>query len=187
MEPIPTNPTLQPPPTQHPPLLRDTLPMFKPRTVWPVVIGVIAAVFGGFGMLGGLINMASPLLMSIVPRMPAGQPDPVGGMAGWGPWLVGIGIVTTLVGGLLLMGAITLLRRHHTSRPILLWWAVVKAVLVVLYFMHVKLSSRLTKIFVVSGVFWLGILVGLTLSDYLTRDWMDYSAGWKPQAVEQKP
>jgi cytochrome c oxidase subunit 4 len=47
--------------------------------------------------------------------------------------------------------------------------AVTKAVLVVLYFMHVRYSNRLTKIVVIAGFFWLAILVVLTLSDYFTR------------------
>jgi cytochrome c oxidase subunit 4 len=47
--------------------------------------------------------------------------------------------------------------------------AVSKALLVVLYFMHVRYSSRLTKVVVISGLFWLAILVSLTLSDYFTR------------------
>jgi cytochrome c oxidase subunit 4 len=47
--------------------------------------------------------------------------------------------------------------------------AVIKATLVVLYFMHVRYSSRLTWVFVLAGLFWLGILIALTLSDYLTR------------------
>ncbi|MGE5243975.1 MAG: cytochrome C oxidase subunit IV family protein [Betaproteobacteria bacterium] len=49
--------------------------------------------------------------------------------------------------------------------------AVFKAVLVVLFFMHVKYSSRLTWAVIVGGVFWLGILLALTFSDYLTRGW----------------
>lgn len=47
--------------------------------------------------------------------------------------------------------------------------AVIKATLVVLFFMHVYWSSRLTKVIVVAGLFWLVIMVALTLSDYLTR------------------
>jgi cytochrome c oxidase subunit 4 len=47
--------------------------------------------------------------------------------------------------------------------------AVVKAVLVVLYFMHVKYSSRLVWLFASGGVFWLMILFMFTLSDFLTR------------------
>ena len=47
--------------------------------------------------------------------------------------------------------------------------AVLKATLVVLYFMHVRYSSRLTWVFVIAGFFWLAILMVLTLSDYKTR------------------
>jgi cytochrome c oxidase subunit IV len=50
--------------------------------------------------------------------------------------------------------------------------AVVKATLVVLYFMHVKFSSRLIWIFAGIGFFWFLILVSLTLSDYASRDWL---------------
>ena len=49
--------------------------------------------------------------------------------------------------------------------------AVFKAALVVLFFMHVKYSSRLTWAVVIGSVFWLGILLALTLGDYLTRGW----------------
>ena len=47
--------------------------------------------------------------------------------------------------------------------------AVTKAVLVVLFFMHVWYSNRLTKIVVIAGFFWLAILIVLTLADYFTR------------------
>jgi cytochrome c oxidase subunit 4 len=50
--------------------------------------------------------------------------------------------------------------------------AVIKATLVVLYFMHVRYSSRLTWVIVGSGLFWLGIMFALTLSDYWTRGWL---------------
>lgn len=50
--------------------------------------------------------------------------------------------------------------------------AVLKATLVVLFFMHVKGSARATKLAVVSGFLWLAILFGLTLSDYLTRGFL---------------
>jgi cytochrome c oxidase subunit 4 len=52
--------------------------------------------------------------------------------------------------------------------------AVAKAVLVVLFFMHVRYSTRLTWVVVVAGVFWLGILLALTFSDYLTRSWRTF-------------
>jgi cytochrome c oxidase subunit 4 len=50
--------------------------------------------------------------------------------------------------------------------------AVIKATLVVLYFMHVRYSSRLTWVFVGAGFFWLAIMVALTMSDYMTRGWL---------------
>ena len=50
-----------------------------------------------------------------------------------------------------------------------------KAMIVVLYFMHVKYSSRLIKLTVIAGLYWMFILMGLTLSDYLTRGWGTYS------------
>jgi cytochrome c oxidase subunit 4 len=49
--------------------------------------------------------------------------------------------------------------------------AVFKATAVVLYFMHVRYSSRLIWLIVGSALFWLVILFALTFSDYYTRDW----------------
>lgn len=49
--------------------------------------------------------------------------------------------------------------------------AVIKATFVVLYFMHVRYSTRLIWVVVVAGFFWLGILFVLTMSDYLSRGW----------------
>ena len=52
--------------------------------------------------------------------------------------------------------------------------AVFKATLVVLFFMHVKYSTRLTWLVVLGSLFWLGILLALTMSDYLTRAWRTF-------------
>jgi cytochrome c oxidase subunit 4 len=49
--------------------------------------------------------------------------------------------------------------------------ACIKAVLVVLFFMHVKYSSKLTKLTVFCGLFTFLALIGMTLSDYFTRAW----------------
>jgi cytochrome c oxidase subunit IV len=48
--------------------------------------------------------------------------------------------------------------------------ACIKAVLVVLFFMHVYYSSRLTKVTVGAGLFWLLILLTLSLLDYASRN-----------------
>ena len=47
--------------------------------------------------------------------------------------------------------------------------ATVKATLVVLYFMHARYSPKRTQLVIISAVFWLAILLALTLSDYSTR------------------
>jgi cytochrome c oxidase subunit 4 len=49
--------------------------------------------------------------------------------------------------------------------------ACIKATIVVLFFMHVKYSSRLTKLTVGAGLFTFMALVGMTLSDYFSRAW----------------
>lgn len=55
--------------------------------------------------------------------------------------------------------------------------AVTKMSLIVLFFMHVKYSSRLTWAFVGAGFFWFTIMVALTVSDYLSRGWHSPFAG----------
>lgn len=50
--------------------------------------------------------------------------------------------------------------------------ATFKAVIVILYFMHVKYSGKLVMLTVVGGFFWLLILLGLTMTDYLSRSIM---------------
>jgi cytochrome c oxidase subunit IV len=56
--------------------------------------------------------------------------------------------------------------------------AIVKATLVVLFFMHVKQSSSMTKLFVVAGFFWMAILFVFTLSDYFSRGWLPGAKWW---------
>jgi cytochrome c oxidase subunit 4 len=47
--------------------------------------------------------------------------------------------------------------------------AVVKAALVVLYFMHMRYSNHLNWVFAGAAVFWLALLLGMTMADYLAR------------------
>jgi cytochrome c oxidase subunit IV len=46
-----------------------------------------------------------------------------------------------------------------------------KAILVVLFFMHAYYSSKRTQLVIISGVFWLAIMLFLTLGDYASRSW----------------
>jgi cytochrome c oxidase subunit IV len=50
--------------------------------------------------------------------------------------------------------------------------ASLKATLVALFFMHIRgASERMTKLVVISALFFLLILLGLSMSDYATRSW----------------
>ena len=49
--------------------------------------------------------------------------------------------------------------------------AVTKMTLVLLYFMHVRYSSRLIWVIVAASFFWLAVLIALSLSDYTSRTW----------------
>lgn len=67
----------------------------------------------------------------------------------------------------------------HIAQGVTLFWNPVVAVaiactkmsLVVLFFMHIKYSRRLTKLTVLSGLFIFLTLVGMTLTDYMSRAW----------------
>jgi cytochrome c oxidase subunit IV len=58
--------------------------------------------------------------------------------------------------------------------------AFVKASVVVLFFMHIKYSPRLMQITVAGGLFWLAILISLTLSDFMTRSWLPVFQRFEP-------
>lgn len=49
--------------------------------------------------------------------------------------------------------------------------AVIKGTLVVLFFMHIKYSSKLVKLTICSGFFTFLVLIALTLTDYMSRAW----------------
>jgi cytochrome c oxidase subunit 4 len=81
----------------------------------------------------------------------------------------------TIFGSLMVLTAMTVAAAFidlgPLNFPVALAIAIVKATLVILFFMHVKYSSRLTKLICGGAFFFLLILFGLTLSDYLSRGW----------------
>jgi cytochrome c oxidase subunit 4 len=60
----------------------------------------------------------------------------------------------------------------YLNTPLGLAIAALKALLVALFFMQLKLSSGMVRIVALAGVFWLGILITLTLTDFLSRTWI---------------
>ncbi|MGI9108218.1 MAG: cytochrome C oxidase subunit IV family protein [Pyrinomonadaceae bacterium] len=81
-----------------------------------------------------------------------------------------------IFGALMVLTAITVfaanidLGSEKLNTIVALAIAVTKAMLVILFFMHVRYSSRLTWVVVTGGFLWLFIMVGLMLSDYLSRE-----------------
>jgi cytochrome c oxidase subunit 4 len=59
------------------------------------------------------------------------------------------------------------------NNVVMLAIACTKALLVILFFMHVRWSTRLTWLVAASGFVWLLILFGITMTDYLTRGWVE--------------
>ena len=55
--------------------------------------------------------------------------------------------------------------------------AMTKAVLVILFFMHIKYSSKMMKVTIVSAVAFLLILLALTMTDYISRPWSGRPGG----------
>ena len=56
--------------------------------------------------------------------------------------------------------------------------AIIKAVVIILYFMHVKYSSRLTQVFAVAAFVWLGILFLFGLTDWFSRPYLPDPSYW---------
>ncbi|MFT4114948.1 cytochrome C oxidase subunit IV family protein [Silvibacterium sp.] len=78
--------------------------------------------------------------------------------------------VTLLVGTAITVGT-SYLNLHVFNAVIAIGVAVIEAVLVVLYLMHVKDSSRLTKLTIGAGIFTFLVLIGMSLTDYIARAW----------------
>ena len=60
--------------------------------------------------------------------------------------------------------------QSYWSMAVALGIAVAKAVLILLFFMHVKTGPRAVWVYAMAGFLWLGIMLTLTFSDYVTRN-----------------
>jgi cytochrome c oxidase subunit 4 len=90
-------------------------------------------------------------------------------------------IYFSVFGALLVFTALTVIAANinfgRMNDVIAITIAVTKMMLVLLFFMHVRYSSRLIWVIVASMFFWLLILLSLTLTDYTSRDWFGPNAG----------
>jgi cytochrome c oxidase subunit 4 len=80
-------------------------------------------------------------------------------------------VFAALAAGTLLTWYASTIELGIWNTPIALLIATVKATLVILFFMHVIHSTRLTWVVVIGAFLWLGVLFVLTFADYLTRLW----------------
>ncbi len=87
------------------------------------------------------------------------------------PVRVYISIFVALMVLTLLTTGVAFLDLGFFSPVVALTIAILKASLVALFFMHLRYSDRVTWVVAGAGIFWLGILFVLSLSDYLTRGW----------------
>ena len=76
-----------------------------------------------------------------------------------------------MVGLLVVTVAATTIEHRVLNTILAITIAVAKAVLIVLFFMHVKYSNQLTQVVACAGFLWLMILILLLAGDYQTRDW----------------
>ena len=83
------------------------------------------------------------------------------------------GVFGALIVGTALTVLVAFFDLGALNNIVMLLIASVKALLVILFFMHVYWSTRLTWVVAASGFVWLIILFGLTMTDYLTRGWVE--------------
>ena len=81
-------------------------------------------------------------------------------------------VFVALIVGTVLTYLAALVDFGFMNNVVMLTIAVTKALLVILFFMHVRWSTRLTWVVAGSGFFLLLIMFSITMSDYLTRGWM---------------
>jgi len=81
-------------------------------------------------------------------------------------------VFAALIVGTILTYAAARVDMGPLNNIVMLAIASAKATLVILFFMHVRWSTRLTWVVAMSGFFWLLILFGIGMSDYLTRGWV---------------
>jgi cytochrome c oxidase subunit IV len=83
-----------------------------------------------------------------------------------------VGILATLLALTIVTTVVAFFDLGRLSTIVALAIACTKMMLVALFFMHIRHSTRLTKLVVVGGLLWLAILLLMTMTDFWTRLWL---------------
>lgn len=99
-----------------------------------------------------------------------------------GHHVVPVKLYLLVFGALMVLTAITVAVAFFDFGPlnnvIMLGIAIAKATLVVLFFMHVRYSTRLIPLVALGGFIWVGILFAFTMMDYMSRGWLGAGSAW---------
>ena len=121
---------LPPPALMTPPVDPGEIP--QQPSAWPMVIGVIAIIFGSLAILQGCFGAVSTLFMSSLSAIaPAEQATMFEAMEDLKPWMVTGAVLTLALGILLLVAGIGLVRRRAWSPTACMVWAGIKMMFVV--------------------------------------------------------
>ncbi|MCH7995773.1 MAG: hypothetical protein IIB57_15200 [Planctomycetes bacterium] len=108
----------------------DVVPGSVP-TSWPTVLGILAIVFGGFGILGGVWGVVYPFvagrLADMIPQM---QAQLALQLEAWSGWSTVISIISFLAAGFLIFGGVSMVKRRRRATSILFIWSILKIVLI---------------------------------------------------------
>ena len=96
----------------------------------------------------------------------------------------------SIFGALMVLTVVTVEVATHNfgflNFPVAIGIAITKATLVILFFMHAKYSSRLTKLIVGGAFFFLLVLLTLTMTDYMSRGWHTSPRGTTTAGTQQR-
>lgn len=120
----PTQPAIRP--TQPGPMVRA-----KPASNWPTVIGIIAMVFGGLGILGGAWGVVGTLMPGLFNFGVGQQAEMFEVMRQWATWNLMMAVIMAAVAAILLASGIKLLKRRPEAPRWCGTWAKIKIVLVI--------------------------------------------------------
>ncbi len=85
-----------------------------------------------------------------------------------------VGVFLTLLFLTGLTTGVAFIDMHRFNIVVAIAIALTKTMLVILYFMHIRFSSKVTKVYIMTALVWLGLLIVGTAHDVFTRGWFPH-------------